>query len=125
MKRIAIPVESGKLSAHFGHAPFFYVYETEGTQIIKEEMQTPPAHEFGSIPNWLAEIKVTDLITGGIGAKAVDILNNRGVNVHTGASIDKAQKIIADFLADNLTITSNMCNQNNHNEGGHTCSCKH
>ena len=121
MKKIAIPVANGKLSAHFGHAPSFYVYQTEGTEIIKEEMATPPPHEFGVIPNWLAEINVTDLITGGIGAKAVDILKSKNINVHTGAPIETAQKIINDFLQGTLTTTANMCNHDENDEH----NCKH
>ncbi len=119
MKKIAIPVADGKLSAHFGHAPFFYVYETEGTEIIKEEMATPPPHEYGTIPNWLAEIKVTELITGGIGPKAVDILNSRNINVFTGAPVESPQQIIKDFLSNTLKTTANMCNHDENDD--HNC----
>ena len=122
MKKIAIPVANGKLSAHFGHAPFFYIYHTEGNDIIKEEMQNPPPHEFGVIPNWLGEIEVTDLITGGIGPKAVDILNSKNINVFTGAPVESPQKIIQDFLSDSLTTTANMCN---HDDDDHEHNCEH
>jgi len=122
MKKIAIPVANGKLSAHFGHAPYFYLYHIDGKKILKEEMQTPPPHEFGVIPNWLNEIEVTDLITGGIGPKAVDILNNKNINVFTGAPVEHPQKIIKDFLSDNLTTTANMCN---HDADDHEHNCEH
>lgn len=119
MKKIAIPIANGKLSAHFGHAPHFYVYHTEGNEIVKEEMATPPPHEFGVIPNWLAEIKVSDLITGGIGPKAVDILNSRNINVFTGAPVESPQKIVKDFLEGTLKTTANMCNHDENDE--HNC----
>ncbi len=118
MRKIAIPVVEGKLSAHFGHAPVFYVYHTEENKIIKEQMEIPPPHEFGVIPNWLAEIEVTDLITGGIGPKAVDILNAKSINVFTGAPTENPQEIIKDFLSGSLKTSANMCN---HDEG-HDCS---
>ena len=118
-KKIAIPVVNGKLSAHFGHAPYFFIYYTKDNEIIKEQMETPPPHEFGVIPNWLAEIEVTDMITGGIGPKAVEILNAKNINVFTGAPADEPQKVVKDFLNGTLKTTANMCN---HDENHH---CEH
>ncbi|NPA67516.1 MAG: ATPase [Chlorobi bacterium] len=121
MKKIAIPVSEGILSAHFGHAPYFYFYYVEDGKIIKEQMEMPPPHEFGVIPNWLAENEVTDLITGGIGPKAVDILNNRNINVFTGAPADNPAEIIRKFIAGTLKTTANLCNHD-HN---HDHNCEH
>ena len=110
MRKIAIPVDGGKLSAHFGHAPYFYFYHTENSKVVKEQLEIPPPHEFGVIPNWLAENKVTDLITGGIGPKAIEILNRNNINVYTGASVDKPSKIIEAFLNNTLETSANLCN---------------
>ncbi len=122
MKKIAIPVIDGKLSAHFGHAPYFYIYHTENNKVVKEQMETPPPHEFGVIPNWLAENEVTDMITGGIGPKAVEILNNNDINVFTGAPVDEPGKVIEDFLNGRLKTTANMCN---HDADDHEHNCEH
>ncbi len=122
MKKIAIPVVDGKLSAHFGHAPYFYFYYTEDNKIVKEQMEIPPPHEFGVIPNWLAEKEVTELITGGIGPKAVEILNQNKINVFTGAPVENPQKIIGDFLSGTLKTTANMCN---HDAEDHEHNCEH
>jgi len=122
MKKIAIPVIDGKLSAHFGHAPYFFIYQTEDNKIIKEQMETPPPHEFGVIPNWLAENKVTDLITGGIGPKAVDILNQNNINVFSGAPVDEPGKVINAFLSGTLKTNANMCN---HDADDHEHNCEH
>ena len=117
MKTIAIPVENGRLSTHFGHAPLFYIYNIENDIIVKEHMLTPPPHEFGSIPNWLGEINVTDLIAGGIGSKAVDILNSRSINVFSGAPAEHPKKIVEEFLSGLLKTTDNLCNH----DGDHNC----
>jgi len=122
MSKIAIPVAEGKMSAHFGHAPYFYIYHIENNKVVKEQMEIPPPHEFGVIPNWLAEINVTDLITGGIGAKATDILNKNKINVFTGAPVDKPGRIIDAFLSGTLKTTANMCN---HDEDNHEHNCEH
>lgn len=117
LRKIAIPVAEGKLSAHFGHAPYFYIYHTADNEIVKEQLETPPPHEFGVIPNWLAEIEVTDMIAGGIGPKAIDILNERNINVFTGAPAEEPQKVIKDFLNGTLRTVANMCNH----DGDHHC----
>ncbi len=122
MRKIAIPVAEGKLSAHFGHAPNFYFYQTENSKVIKEQMELPPPHEFGVIPNWLAENNVTDLITGGIGPKAVDILNANNINVFTGAPVEEPAKVIEAFLNNTLKTTANLCN---HGDENHEHNCEH
>lgn len=121
MKRIALPVVSGKLSAHFGHAPHFYIYETEGTEIIKEEMLVPPPHEPGSIPNWLADIKITDIISGGMGQMAINIFLSNGINAHVGAPPESPKYVIEAFINGTLKMQSNMCNSGEHGEG----NCDH
>ncbi len=118
MKKAAIPVADGKLSAHFGHALYFYFYYIEDDKVVKEQMEMPPPHEFGAIPNWLAENKVTDLITGGIGPKAIEILKQNNINVYTGAPTEKPAKIIEDFLSGTLRTVANMCS---HDEHEHNC----
>lgn len=110
MQRIAIPVADGRLSAHFGHAPFFYVYQLENNKIIREEMLTPLPHEQGSIPRWLIEIQATDIIVGGIGAKAIEILNSHEINVFSGAPALSPKDIIDRFLSGTLKTTDNTCN---------------
>ncbi|NOZ34366.1 MAG: ATPase [Chlorobi bacterium] len=122
MRKIAIPVIDGKLSAHFGHAPYFYFYHAENDKVVKEQMETPPPHEFGVIPNWLAENNVTDLITGGIGPKAVEILNQNNINVFTGAPANEPAKVVDAFLSGTLKTTANMCN---HNAEDHEHNCEH
>lgn len=117
MQRIAIPVADGKLSAHFGHAPFFYVYQVENNIIIREEMLTPPPHEQGSIPKWLIEIQTTDLIVGGIGAKAIEILNSYEINVFSGAPANSPKDILESFLSGTLKTTDNTCNH----DDSHNC----
>ncbi|MDA3823616.1 MAG: ATPase, partial [Bacteroidales bacterium] len=63
IKTIAVPVnENGILDAHFGHCKFFILMKTENGGIISEEKLTPPPHEPGVLPKWLAEKGATDII---------------------------------------------------------------
>lgn len=109
-KKIAVPVdENGILDTHFGHCRYFALLETEGNEIIAEKMVTPPPHEPGVLPRWLAEQGVTDVLAGGIGQKAIQIFNNNKVNVFVGAPRQRAKEIGFGFLNSSIEFTANYC----------------
>lgn len=110
-KLIAIPVnEAGSLDAHFGHCKFFSLIKTEGQTIISEKKIVPPPHEPGLLPQWLSEKGATDIIAGGMGQKAIQLFNEKGVNAFVGAPQMQAQDLANAFLNDNLNLTANYCN---------------
>ena len=102
MKKLAFPTEGGKLSQHFGHSREFYFFEIENNKIVKKYTSEPPAHAEGTIPRWLAAEKVTDLLVGGIGPKAVEILSAAGINVFVSVEVD-----IVDNLA--VAVDATLC----------------
>lgn len=108
-KRIAIPLENGILCSHFGHCQQFSIIDTEDNTIINESMITPPPHEPGLLPGWLAEKGVTDVIAGGIGQKAINLFNNQKINVFVGAPVKQPKELAAELLNDTLVAGSNYC----------------
>jgi predicted Fe-Mo cluster-binding NifX family protein len=54
-KRIAIPLEGGILCSHFGHCEQFAIVDADDKTITAETLITPPPHEPGLLPGWLAE----------------------------------------------------------------------
>jgi len=109
MKKVAIPVEEGKLSHHFGHSQSFHFFEIENNQITKTYAQAPPPHAEGVIPRWLVTEQVTDLLVGGIGPKAIEILYAQGMNVYIGVEVDTPENLVADFIAGQLKSGKNYC----------------
>ena len=109
MKRIVIPAINNTLSPHFGHANYFSVFDIENDKIVNFFSALPPPHEDGSFPNYLAELGTTDLIVGGIGPKAIDILNAKGINVYSGAHALPVIEIVEKFLSGTLELTANTC----------------
>lgn len=110
MKRIAIPISENKLSAHFGNCQKFKIYSTHNQQIIKEELIQSPLHEPGLIPNWLANKKVTDVIVGGIGFKAIEIFNQNKINVFVGVEVKEPTILVKEYLNGVLETNGNLCN---------------
>jgi predicted Fe-Mo cluster-binding NifX family protein len=110
MKKIAIPVDtSGHLDGHFGHCKFFAIFQIEGDNIIKEEQITPPPHEPGVLPKWLAENGVTDVLAGGMGNRAIQIFNQNNVNVFVGAPKLVARELVNGFLNNTIDFSANYC----------------
>ena len=44
MKKIAIPLENGRLCAHFGHCQQFSIVDVDNNAIVSETRVTPPPH---------------------------------------------------------------------------------
>lgn len=108
-KKLAIPLEGETLSGHFGHSGQFAFYEIEDDKIVSSSLQIPPPHEHGSIPNWLVENQVTDVLAGGMGPKAIDILNNNKINVFVGVETGSSENLASDFVRGNLKYGNNSC----------------
>lgn len=109
-KKIAIPVdESGILDGHFGHCKYFALLDVEETTIVNEERVTPPPHEPGVLPKWLAEKGVTDVLAGGMGHKAIQIFNYNNVNVFVGAPKLSATELVQGYIEETISFTANYC----------------
>lgn len=114
--KIAIPVEEARglespVYGHFGSAPGFLVYDSSSLEArLVDNSQL--AHEHGQCNpiTVLAGQKVDALLTGGIGARALEKLQAAGIRVYqTGASGTAAQAL-KSFQENALEeITSSAC----------------
>jgi predicted Fe-Mo cluster-binding NifX family protein len=108
-KRIAVPLEKGLLCAHFGHCEQFAILDTNENLITKESFTSPPPHEPGLLPGWLAEKGVTDVIAGGMGQRAINLFNQQKINVFAGAPIKSPKELASDLLTNSLEAGANYC----------------
>ena len=109
MKKIAIPLVDGKLCAHFGHCQQFSIIDIENDKIIKEELSTPPSHEPGLLPAWLAEKGVTEIIAGGMGQRAINLFTQNNINVNIGALQKNPKELVQDLIDNSLATGQNLC----------------
>ncbi len=109
--KIAVPVAEGKLCTHFGHCQHFcFVTVDENNQVTTKENVTPPPHEPGVLPRWLAENNVNLILAGGMGIKAQELLAQSGVKVVTGVIGDiTPEEAVEAFLKGNLQTGANAC----------------
>ncbi|MFA7673768.1 MAG: NifB/NifX family molybdenum-iron cluster-binding protein [Clostridia bacterium] len=113
--RIAVAGEGYSVTEHFGHCIDFLIYDVESGVIIKEESIPNPGHRPGFLPNFLADRGVNVIISGGMGGGAVDIFNERNVEVVVGASGD-ARTAAENYLKGELQTTGSVCHEHQYED---------
>jgi len=107
--KIAIPLENGKLCSHFGHCQQFAIVDIENNKIISENLITPPPHEPGLLPGWLAERGVNEVIAGGMGQRAIDLFTGHNIKVNVGAQPKSPIELVNDWIGSSLVTGNNAC----------------
>ena len=77
MMKIAVASDNGMITEHFGHCEGFMIFDVENNQIVKSEMIDNPGHRPGFLPNFLNDMGVNVIISGGMGGGAIDIFNKK------------------------------------------------
>ena len=93
------------MSHHFGRCPAYtYVELDENQNVIKAESEANPfaaEHAPGMVPNYIAKQKADVMISGGMGARAVDFFNQLGIEAVTGAA-GKVRDVLEEYLKGEL-----------------------
>lgn len=118
--KIAVASENEMVTEHFGHCVNFNIFESENNKIVKSESVVNPGHKPGFLPNFLNDMGVNVIISGGMGQGAIDIFNEKGIEVITGAS-GNAEVTANSYLEGKLTSTGSVCHEHQHHDecGGH------
>lgn len=111
--KIAVASEKEIVTDHFGHCKNFNMYDTKSGEIIDVQSVENPGHQPGYLPNFLNDLDVDVIISGGMGGAAVEIFNDKDIEVILGASGD-ANKAVEDYLAGKLKSTGSVCHQHQH-----------
>jgi ATP-binding protein involved in chromosome partitioning len=109
--KIALPLAEGQLCMHFGHCQQFALVDVDpqSKTIRNTEYLTPPPHEPGVLPRWLAEQGAELVIAGGMGQRAQALFSQSGVKVVVGAPAGDPEPIVRDFLSQQLQLGQNVC----------------
>ncbi|MBN2018670.1 MAG: P-loop NTPase [Sedimentisphaerales bacterium] len=109
--RVAIPINDGKLSQHFGHCETFAVIDTQGNanMPLKRQDVAPPPHEPGLLPKWLHDMGVNVIIAGGMGQRAKQLFDQNQIEVVIGAPVDTPENLVSAYLNKTLQTGDNIC----------------
>ncbi len=108
-KLFAVPTIDGKLCSHFGHSEKFAIVETKDENILSVDYITPPLHQPGTYPRFLAAKGVSTIIAGGMGTKAQDIFTQHKIEVYLGVNSDDPKILVAQYYSDQLETGDNTC----------------
>ena len=115
MMKIAVASEKEMVTEHFGHCEGFMIFDAENNQIVKSETIANPGHKPGFLPNFLADRDVNVIISGGMGGGAVEIFNERNIEVIVGAQ-GNAKAAVEAYLEGSLKSTGSVCHEHQHHD---------
>ncbi len=109
--KFAIPLAEGKLCLHFGHCQQFALIEAdpETKKICTRKDLTPPPHEPGVLPRWLAQQGAAVILAGGMGQRAQALFAEQGIAVVVGAAGDTPEALVTAYLEGTLQAGDNVC----------------
>lgn len=113
--KIAVATDNEMVAEHFGHCKNFMIFNTENNKIVDSETIANPGHKPGFLPNFLADLGVNVIISGGMGGGAIDIFNNRNVEVVVGAK-SKSKDAVEAYLQGKLKSTGSICHEHRHHD---------
>lgn len=116
-QKIAIPTNEGMLWPHFGKAPQVTIVTVEDGQIKESVLKQSPEHAHGAMPRFLAVEGCTDVLCGGLGQGAVQMLAGLGIEVHAGAPALPVEQVLAMYLNDTIEYGDGSCHHDGC--GGH------
>ena len=99
---------------------FVILFDVENGAIQGQTSIPNPGHRPGFLPNYLGDMGAQVILSGGMGGGAVDIFNERGIEVVVGVSGDAAAAVEA-YLKGELRSTGEVCHEHAHADecGGH------
>ncbi|MBR0598514.1 NifB/NifX family molybdenum-iron cluster-binding protein [Sinanaerobacter chloroacetimidivorans] len=111
--KIAVASEGNMVTEHFGHCESFIVFEAEDNCIFHTEVVPNPGHKPGFLPNYLDDLGVNVIISGGMGSGAIEIFNEKNIEVIVGAT-GYAQVAAEQYLNGELKSTGSVCHEHQH-----------
>lgn len=110
MIKIAVASENDTVAEHFGYCSNFNIFESDGEKITGRESVANPGHRRGFLPTFLHDLGVNVIISGGMGGAAVDLFNEKGIEVVVGAH-GNAQAAAEGYLQGSLKSTGSVCHE--------------
>jgi predicted Fe-Mo cluster-binding NifX family protein len=113
--KIAVASEGRMVAQHFGHCDRFTIYEEKNGEIVMRQFIDNLGHKPGFLPNFLNDLGIQVIISGGMGGGAIEIFNEKGIEVVTGAS-GIADETVEKFIEGSLKSTGSICHEHQHSD---------
>ena len=111
----------GEVSGHFGRCPYYTVVRAEGCDVKAVEVKENPnfhSHVPGAMPVFIRDLGADVILAGGMGPRAVQMFQQFGIDVATGA-VGRVGAVLDAYL-DGRVQGIVPCNHDHPNScGGH------
>lgn len=116
--KIAIPNNGEMVNQHFGMSKSFVIVTVEDKKIVNvvEVSSEEFAHQHKGLADLLVKQGATVVITGGIGAGAIEGLQQNGLEIIKGAT-GEYKKVVLEYINGTLENKDVVCNH--HGEHHH------
>jgi predicted Fe-Mo cluster-binding NifX family protein len=111
MKRVAIPLVEHRLSEYFGQCSYYEIFEIDHKTIKSSKVGKPAYKSSDSMPDWINEKGITDVIIHKIDKKVFSMLADTKINLFVGIPIDTPDSIIQGYLSGNLKSDTKIINE--------------
>jgi predicted Fe-Mo cluster-binding NifX family protein len=116
--KFAVACEGTQVAQHFGHCEQFAVYEAGEGKIISVTHVANPGHRPGFLPVFLHGFGISAIVSGGMGGGAIEIFNEKGIDVYTGAS-GEVNAVALQLAQGTLKSTGSICHEHAHADDCH------
>jgi predicted Fe-Mo cluster-binding NifX family protein len=106
--KVAISSDNGFVSEHFGRCPGFTLVDVVDGKAGEQEYAVNPGHEPGALPEFLSKKGVTCIVSGGMGVKAQNLFQEKGIETIMGISGDIVD-VIKELEAGTLQGGESSC----------------
>ncbi len=106
--KIAISTDGNIVAAHFGRCPEYTIIEIEDDKLKSKEVIANPGHRANFLPEFLHNLGVECIISGGIGRRARGLFDEFGIKTIVGITgmVDDA---IDEILKGTLKGGESLC----------------
>lgn len=104
------------ISPHFGRCPYFIIVDVEDQkieQVLQVENPYYKAHEPGQVPGFIEEQGADVMLTGGMGARAMQFFSQHGIEPVTGA-MGTARMSLKQYLGGELEGAASCATSETH-----------
>lgn len=111
--KIAVASDQQMVAAHFGHCASFWIFQEMEGEIADCTVVPNPGHRPGFLPKFLHDLGVNVIIAGGMGQGAIQLFEEQGIEVITGAS-GIPEQVVQDYLGNKLELSTEPCKEHQH-----------
>lgn len=115
---VAIAKKDNEVAQHFGHCDGFELFRLENGLVGDFNYVENPGHRPGFLPNFLSELGVNTIISGGMGSSAQELFKRNNIKVVVGAK-GEILDIMNDYAKGELHSTEEVCSLHEHADEHH------